>query len=486
MDVKASCDAIPKCKVFDLLDAAGVFQFLDKKAESLNVSVLVRDRDVLHFRSRLAHAAIITEASGNQEVSELTEVLIDCRPGNLYWSPIDPVLPRSMSLFTDVVAWYLAAPESIPKHQVPGKRYFIISTPRSGSTFLCDLLTSTQCLGAPTEHLKPWLKEYLVVSGLTFPSLMDGLHRYGATDNGVFGTKVIIDDLFKFLADFSDDTLEELRRATVFFLIRGDKSAQAISNVRSNKVGIYHVHDSLASQSQLSALAVFEPNIDDVFSKERWLLRQEADLLELLYSRAIFPQVVSYESYTQSRQGARTVVRHIAKSIGADLEREFIWPRLIKISTALPHHDHPTYEVFRTRTRLYSTRSEPWLGSLLGRGWGKLENWGVRTECADVELKIPDLMGIEVMELLINVDPETPEILEVGAITLTLPDGRTEQGLWRLLIRVDLAADMKNRTIPLHIPYIPHIADMIWREFPPRDQPRKALTGMPSRSRIWS
>jgi LPS sulfotransferase NodH len=437
----------------DLLENAGVLAFLDAQADSCAVSLLSRPGDVDYFRSRVPHATVL--AGDGDPRTAGGDIVVDCRPGAPLWPALRTQAAGPLSLFTEVVAWFLGNPESRPRPRVPVKRYFLLCTPRSGSTFLCDLLTSTQCAGRPTEHLKPWVKDYLLAYGITLPSFMEGLRRYGANDAGVFGSKVIIDDLFEFVNAFGEDTFDVLRGATVFLLIRGDKAAQSISNVRSDHVGVYHVQGAGAEDGALARLSDFTPDVQEVFRKERWLLRQEADLLALLHSKGIVPRMISYEAYTQSRQGARAVVADIAAAIGVRLTRDLVWPDLVKLSAALRDNGQDEYRAFRGRTRLFSTRSEPWLGIVLGRGWRHPEGWGVRSESPEAEIRIPDGLPAAVIELLVHGDAAAPDSIEVAATRMTLPTDRRAHGYWRILIRGNAPADHRDRTIALRIPLRP-------------------------------
>src|ERR1700733_1253268 len=127
--------------------------------------------------------------------------------------------------------------------------------------------------------------------------------RYSDRPNGVFGSKVIIYDLFAFLPHFADEVFEELRRAHVFLLLRGDKAAQAVSNVRCNQLSLYHVREAELATIDLGNIA-FEADVADIFAKERWLLRQEGDLMDELRQRDIRPTILSYEACVQSRKTA--------------------------------------------------------------------------------------------------------------------------------------------------------------------------------------
>src|SRR5215213_9274061 len=71
--------------------------------------------------------------------------------------------------------------------------YLVAATSRSGSTMLSDLLTDTQVAGCPDEHFAGVHRE-------RFPDAYAAALTAGTSANGVFGTKVMWQDLLGLLA----------------------------------------------------------------------------------------------------------------------------------------------------------------------------------------------------------------------------------------------------------------------------------------------
>jgi LPS sulfotransferase NodH len=426
--------------LLEILDQSGLFEFVRAKASESETIFLCRKQEVGLFRERVPHA-IVKERIEDEANPGCT--VIDCH------SITTPKRPSiALSLFTDVVFCYLTGTDLSYKHEVQGPRYYILCTPRSGSTLLCDLLTATGQFGRPTEHLKPWLGDYLRASGLPFSELIAGLHRYGSTQNGVFGSKVIIDDLFALFRENKDAILDELARSTLLFLIRADKGLQAISNLRSHATGIYHVAEGEKAE-KLSALSKFKPNMPDIFQMERWLLRQESDLLDLLAANNIYPEILSYEAFSQSRQGARTTLFELATALSVPFDGKFTWPSLVKISSYLSQREYLRYLTFRGATVLFSTRSEPWLGGVLRDGWACPEHWGVRTTAGEATIELPSQLQIEKIEMVLNIDELSPSSINIGDERIVLPENH--RGSWSFVFQPTFARETP-KTVRFLIP----------------------------------
>jgi LPS sulfotransferase NodH len=406
------------------LDSVGLFHFLIERTRAKSVLVRAFAEHADALLTFLPEVPIHIHDLENE--APAGTIVLDCRPPGQ--APGDA---STISLFTDAVACFIAGANSLARPPRAGRCYYLLGTPRCGSTFVCDLLTSTRRLGRPTEHLKPWLRDYLTEAGLSFATLIDSLHCYAATPNGIFGSKVVIDDLFAFLPDFADEVFAELRRSTVFLLLRGDKCAQAVSNVRSNRLSLYHVHEGEQAERALRDIT-FDADIAETFAKERWLLRQEGDLMDLLRQWNVHPKILSYESCVQSRKMAAVVLDEIAAIMGTDLAEGYSWPTLVRIGTAVQPAPLLRYTAFRATTRLYSTRSEPWLGAILGAGWCEPEKWGVRAPPGRLEIHVRHFAPVRFFELVINITPISPHHLTVGSVTLELsrPESGYQQWHW--------------------------------------------------------
>jgi LPS sulfotransferase NodH len=102
--------------------------------------------------------------------------------------------------------------------------YVILGTPRSGTSHLCRLLSSTGVLGRPAEYLHP--KRLPLLSGDRWESLK----RLSSTPNGVFAVKAF----FRHFADHKyRDLHARILTLPIVFVRRDDKLGQAISFARA-------------------------------------------------------------------------------------------------------------------------------------------------------------------------------------------------------------------------------------------------------------
>lgn len=141
---------------------------------------------------------------------------------------------------------------------VPRTSYFVCATARSGSTLLCDALTSTGIAGRPEEYLVPnpgsrlgemsWSEEH---RRLPLDEYLEHIVSIGTTSNGVFGTKAQVLDFDNLAASFGgmpkyagQPLMGSLER---FFpnphwvwVTRRDKIRQAISAAKVLQTGAWN------------------------------------------------------------------------------------------------------------------------------------------------------------------------------------------------------------------------------------------------------
>src|SRR5579871_4142472 len=74
-------------------------------------------------------------------------------------------------------------------HALPEKRYAVIFTARSGSSWLTNVLAETKLLGYPEEYLNPnFIRGVAGAVNSTVPEeFLAGLQRRRQSPNGVFG-----------------------------------------------------------------------------------------------------------------------------------------------------------------------------------------------------------------------------------------------------------------------------------------------------------
>lgn len=141
------------------------------------------------------------------------------------------------------------------------KSYFICSTPRTGSTFLCSLLKSTQVSGCPESYFRSqdldrwadkWQKDQYLKDKYNFIDYIQASFQVGSTNNNVYASRIMwgtLDELINQIrlhlsvADKSDyDILEKAFKNIKFiYLFREDVVAQAVSRLRAEQTNIWHV-----------------------------------------------------------------------------------------------------------------------------------------------------------------------------------------------------------------------------------------------------
>lgn len=140
--------------------------------------------------------------------------------------------------------------------------YVICGTPRSGSTLLCEMLGATGVAGRPNSFFRPvdilwWAKAW----GVPYPYGADGpefdrdylsaMRREGSAGTGVFGLRLMWDSVTEASRRLSvalgtdRDVALNLEAAfgpTLFIHVsRSDKIAQAVSRVRAEQSGVWHL-----------------------------------------------------------------------------------------------------------------------------------------------------------------------------------------------------------------------------------------------------
>ncbi|MGH2413179.1 MAG: Stf0 family sulfotransferase [Microcystaceae cyanobacterium] len=195
----------------------------------------------------------------------------------------------------------------------PKVAYAIVSTPRAGSTVLCEALSSTKIAGFPKEDLRE--SSAILTQHCRFDSarLLQMLMTYKTTQNGVFGTKLI----FQFLSVFSqsEDFEQILKQFKLIYLTRRDKIAQAVSLFLAQKTKIWHIYSSQQNkkyQSQLKQVNIEDSDLEILHSIYQRILNQE-HFLESFFERCqLVPLIIEYEKFIeQPEKHLNTIVNYL-------------------------------------------------------------------------------------------------------------------------------------------------------------------------------
>ncbi len=139
------------------------------------------------------------------------------------------------------------------------RSYLLCTTPRSGSTLLCDLLTATGVAGRPAsyfreEDLADWARRLGVSTrGEPFDidrAYLDAVLKHGSAGTALFGCRIMwgslggLSNRLDLLYPGLGGAVERIERAfgpTLYVhLTRKDKVAQAVSLLKAVQSGLWH------------------------------------------------------------------------------------------------------------------------------------------------------------------------------------------------------------------------------------------------------
>ena len=190
---------------------------------------------------------------------------------------------------------------SRPYIEKVNKKILFLSIPRSGSTFLCDILTQHGGLGFPDEWLNPRFLEVFSkkVKPLTTPEALSKycefvMHK-SATENGCFSLNMHVSSHLWWLTQ-GVNWIDEIAFDHIYFIYREDKYAQTYSWAIANK-SLEWRKTSEGGKRQLPKDITFE----FMFQLFGQLLR-----IEWNYETQIKPQVhreLKYEDFCQNIKG---------------------------------------------------------------------------------------------------------------------------------------------------------------------------------------
>jgi len=165
--------------------------------------------------------------------------------------------PRAFSrLVADLAPNEVAFRTALASAKPAARRYVVLFSPRSGSTWLSLVLAGTGLLGRPLEYIHPdQVVGHARAAGTTDPAgLLAVLLRQRQTPNGVFGIKARALDILlfgeaAFFAELGDD-------AAYFCLWRENIVAQGVSLYRAVASGRWHSYDAARPPPQYDAAAI--------------------------------------------------------------------------------------------------------------------------------------------------------------------------------------------------------------------------------------
>jgi trehalose 2-sulfotransferase len=218
-----------------------------------------------------------------------------------------PILRLFADIFINLLCRRQLLQPTLDQLQKPEISYAILTTPRSGSTYLCDLLDSTKIAGYPSEHLRLATQELARHCNFDYLRLLHNLMQYRVTANGVFGTKFISHFLFELQHRKSDFKQIFNSLDKFILLIRKDKVAQAVSLVLAQQTDVWHIYNNHNSkninyQSKLKNIVINDALLENVEQKYVFINQQEEHLKRILATCKIEPLEVFYEDIVENAE----------------------------------------------------------------------------------------------------------------------------------------------------------------------------------------
>lgn len=125
------------------------------------------------------------------------------------------------------------------------KTICVLSTPRSGSTYLCDMLNNTGQVGMIEEWFNyEYFYQWQQATNLDFTleKYVKWVVQHTIGDTGVFGIHWHVAQVFNMIKDFNFG-LSNFKFDKIIYIRRCDKVAQAVSHARSGKSNQFRHHE---------------------------------------------------------------------------------------------------------------------------------------------------------------------------------------------------------------------------------------------------
>ncbi|MEM7345400.1 MAG: Stf0 family sulfotransferase [Chloroflexota bacterium] len=230
--------------------------------------------------------------------------------------------------------------------------YIICATPRSGTTLLCDLLADTGVVGRPDSFFRlasmhSWWAEHLGVSVAEWQgehafdqAYLSAILQEGAGGTQVFGMRVMwrdfgnlvqrLDLLYPGLS--SDRARFEAAFGPMRFvyLSREDKVAQAISRVKAERSGLWHIDADGKERERIKVGQT--PTYDARVIAEQVAAYEQHDAawLNWFTQQTINPVRITYEALADNPQATLAI---ILSALGLDPAiAETVKPKTAKLA----------------------------------------------------------------------------------------------------------------------------------------------------------
>ena len=263
----------------------------------------------------------------------------------------------------------------------PSRCYLICTTPRSGSSLLCDILRGTQLAGQPNEYFYdgayPFFFEQFKVS--TFSNYFPKILAATTTQNGVFGAKFMTYYFFDFVdrvrqlpayqnrtlttAELLGDLFPNLK---YLWLTRRNKVRQAVSYARASQSNVWHHYDE--QPAEVANVKLTRKHINDTMQA---ITLQEAIWQEYFSEAGIVPLTLVYEDFCEfPEKTMKRIFDFLGIPIPADLTLDTIRQGKKLADSASDQFTQSYYQHYKSSWHNWD-RS---VGSAKPGGWQRIVN----------------------------------------------------------------------------------------------------------------
>ncbi|WP_188342651.1 Stf0 family sulfotransferase [Phyllobacterium sp. 628] len=229
--------------------------------------------------------------------------------------------------------------------------YIICGTPRTGSTLLCDLLKSTNVAGNPKsffrrQSISRWVEQWGLPDAQTLGetdfknAYLKAVIKAGKAGTDVFGLRLMrenLDELSAFLDQIFPLLPSDKMRLEAAFghplyihLTREDKLAQAISLIKAEQTGLWHIAPDGTEIERVGTPKHPEYDFERIHRERTDLERYDAAWISGFDDQKIKPLHIAYE--TLAVEPAETLAR-ICDALGVSSpSADTIKPGVAKLS----------------------------------------------------------------------------------------------------------------------------------------------------------
>ena len=232
--------------------------------------------------------------------------------------------------------------------------YIICATPRTGSTLLCDLLTATGAAGRPDSffmrEVDPvWRRQWGLPARGDLgeadyaAAYLEAAIRAGTGGTGVFGLRLMresLDGLLALIGEVHPGLPPGRARLEAAFgdilyihLAREDKLAQAVSMVKAEQTGLWHVAPDGTELERLAPPRPPEYDFERIAARLAELERHDAAWRTWFREQGIEPLGVGYESLSA---GPAAVLAGVCDALGVPAPApQTVRPGVARLSDAV-------------------------------------------------------------------------------------------------------------------------------------------------------